>query len=481
MRGPRFSDPDMRRTKIVATLGPASYDAGIIERLIESGVNVFRLNFSHGTHQQHRKALETARGTAKRLGQAVAFLQDLSGPKIRTGDVSDKKGVLLKEGASLTLTTEDIVGTTERVSTTYRHLPQDVQPGKRILLDDGLIELEVETISGGDVKTKVVSGGRLKSKKGINLPGVRLSIPSLTQKDRDDLEFGLSLDVDFVAQSFVRSKKDVEELRNLLHERGRADMPIIAKIEKPGAVDNLSDILDVSEGVMVARGDLGVELPTEQIPMLQKEIIHAANERGRTVITATQMLESMVNHHRPTRAEATDVANAILDGTDALMLSAETASGKYPVESVATMARIAEYTEQRLGPRRRHSDSASLEGSPIARAVAVGACRAAEQLGARYLVVFTESGSTARLVSYCRSGSAVLAFTPSERVYRQLALTWGATPVQSRHYETTDEMLESGMKLLSTMGAVASDDIAIVVCGTTTLEGATNMMKIYRF
>ncbi len=471
----------MRRTKIVATLGPASNDAKIIERLIESGVNVFRLNFSHGTHEQHQKALETVRATAKRLGQPIACLQDLSGPKIRTGDVSDKNGVLLEEGASFTLTTEKMVGTTERVSTTYRHLPQDVQPGKRILLDDGLIELEVEAISGGDVKTKVVSGGRLKSRKGINLPGVQLSVPSLTQKDRDDLAFGLSLDVDFVAQSFVRSKEDVEELRNLLHERGRADIPVIAKIEKPGAVDNLSAILDVAQGVMVARGDLGVELPTEHIPMLQKEIIHAANERGRTVITATQMLESMVNHHRPTRAEATDVANAILDGTDALMLSAETASGKYPVESVATMARIAEYTEKSLGPRRRRPDFASLEGSPIARAVAVGACRAAEQLGARYVVAFTESGSTARLVSYCRPGSEILAFTPHERVYRQTALTWGVTPVQSRHYETTDEMLESGLKLLSTMGVVASDDIAIVVCGTTTLEGATNMMKIYQF
>ena len=471
----------MRRTKIVATLGPASYTPDVIERLIESGVNVFRLNFSHGTHRQHQEALETVRGIAKRRDEAVACLQDLSGPKIRTGDLSDKKGILLKEGATLTLTTEAIVGTTERISTTYEHLPQDVQPGKRILLDDGLIELEVEAISGGDVKTKVVSGGRLKSKKGINLPGVRLSVPSLTQKDRDDLEFGLSLDVDFVAQSFVRSKKDVEALGSLLQERGQADLPVIAKIEKPGAVDNLSDILDVAQGVMVARGDLGVELPTEQIPILQKQIIRAANERGRTVITATQMLESMVDHHRPTRAEATDVANAILDGTDALMLSAETASGKYPVESVETMARIAEYTEKQLGPRRRRSDFDTLEGSPIARAVAVGACRAAEQLGARYVVVFTESGSTARLVSYCRPNSGILAFTPHERVYRQLALTWGVTPVQSRHYETTDEMLESGMKRLSTMDAIASGDIAILVCGTTTLEGATNMMKIYRF
>jgi pyruvate kinase len=411
----------------------------------------------------------------------VACLQDLSGPKIRTGTVSDKEGVLLEDGASFTLTTEKSVGNAERVSTSYSLLPQDVGPGKRILLDDGLIELEVEEISGGDVRTRVVSGGRLKSKKGINLPGVSLSIPSLTKKDREDMDFGLSLDVDFVAQSFVRSRSDVEELRAYLTQRGRPDLPVIAKIEKPDAVGNLPSILNVADGVMVARGDLGVELPTEQIPTLQKEIIRAANERGRVVITATQMLESMVEQPRPTRAEATDVANAILDGTDALMLSAETAIGNYPVESVATMARIAEYTERRLGPRRRRSDFAALEGSPVARAVAVAACRAAEQLDARYVVAFTESGSTARLVSYCRPASTILAFTPHERVYRQLALTWGATPMKSRHYETTDEMLESCMKLLSAQDLVVPEDIAIVVCGTTTLEGATNMMKIYRF
>jgi pyruvate kinase len=471
----------MRRTKIVATLGPASYDRKVVERLIQSGTDVIRLNFSHGTKEQHQKGLETVREVSKRLGRAVACLQDLSGPKIRTGTISDKEGVLLEDGASFTLTTEKSVGNAERVSTSYSLLPQDVGPGKRILLDDGLIELEVEEISGGDVRTRVVSGGRLKSKKGINLPGVSLSIPSLTKKDREDMDFGLSLDVDFVAQSFVRSRSDVEELRAYLTQRGRPDLPVIAKIEKPDAVGNLPSILNVADGVMVARGDLGVELPTEQIPTLQKEIIRAANERGRVVITATQMLESMVEQPRPTRAEATDVANAILDGTDALMLSAETAIGNYPVESVATMARIAEYTERRLGPRRRRSDFAALEGSPVARAVAVAACRAAEQLDARYVVAFTESGSTARLVSYCRPASTILAFTPHERVYRQLALTWGATPMKSRHYETTDEMLESCMKLLSAQDLVVPEDIAIVVCGTTTLEGATNMMKIYQF
>jgi len=471
----------MRRTKIVATLGPASEDPKTLERLIEAGVDVARLNFSHGTQEQHQKSLENVRKISKRLGRAVACLQDLPGPKIRTGEVSDKAGVELKDGASFTLTTEEMVGTAERVSTTYDLLPKDVHPGCRILLDDGVIQLEVEEISGGDVRTRVVNGGRLKSHKGINLPGVKLSIPSLTDRDRRDAEFGLSLDVDFVAQSFVRTRQDVQELRSFLDERGRSDLPIIAKIEKPQAVDNLAAILDVADGVMVARGDLGVELPAEQVPLLQKDIIHAANERGRVVITATQMLESMVVRPRPTRAEATDVANAILDGTDAVMLSAETAVGKYAVESVATMARIAEHTETRLGTRRRRSELASVEGSPIARAVTRAACRAAEQLDARYVVVFTESGSTARLVSYARPVSRVLAFTPYDRIYRQLALTWGVTPFIAPHYDTTDEMLESGMKVLAEQGLVDPGDIAVVVCGTTTLKGATNMIKVTRF
>jgi len=471
----------MRRTKIVATLGPATEDPKVLEHLIEVGLDVARLNFSHGTQEQHRRNLENVREISRRLGRAVACLQDLPGPKIRTGEVGDKSGVELTEGAAFTLTTEPVIGTTERVSTTYDLLPQDVHPGCHILLDDGVIKLEVEAISGGDVKTRVVNGGRLKSHKGINLPGVMLSIPSLTDRDRRDAEFGLSLDVDFVAQSFVRTKEDVEELRSFLNERGRSDLPIIAKIEKPQAVDNLAAILDVANGVMVARGDLGVEVPSEQVPLLQKDIIRAANERGRVVITATQMLESMVMRPRPTRAEATDVANAILDGTDAVMLSAETAVGKYSIEAVATMARIAEHTETRLGPRRRRSELESVEGSPIARAITRAACRAAEQLGARYVVAFTESGSTARLVSSSRPGSTILAITPYERVYRQLALTWGVTPLTAPHCDTTDEMLESGLKLLSNKGMVAPGDIAVVVCGTATLKGATNMIKVTRF
>jgi len=476
----------MRRTKIVATLGPASSKPDVLARLIESGMNVARLNFSHGRQEDHRERVRLVRETAERLGQPVACLQDLSGPKIRTGALAEPGGVLLKEGASFTLTTEPVTGTAERVSTTYQWLPRDVRAGNRILLDDGLIELEVTEVQGSEVRTRVVTGGLLKAGKGINLPGVPLSTPALTAKDRDDLAFGLGLDVDYVALSFVRRREDVIELRELLSAQGRADLPIIAKIEKPEAVDNLAPILAVADGVMVARGDLGVEVPTERVPTLQKEIIRQANQAGRAVITATQMLESMVEHPRPTRAEASDVANAILDGTDAVMLSAETATGAYPVEAVATMARIAEFTERQLfqpgAPRpRRRSDVVSGAGSAVARAVAVASCGTAEQLQARYIVAFTESGATARLVSNFRPGVPVMAFTPSERVRRQLALAWGVKPLHSDHFETSDEMLSAGLEKLQRLGLVASGDTVIIVCGTTALSGATNMMKIHRF
>jgi pyruvate kinase len=476
----------MRRTKIVATLGPASSGPEVLARLIQSGMDVARLNFSHGGHEEHRERVRQVRETSERLGVSVACLQDLSGPKIRTGRLGPAEGVLLKEGEGFTLTTESVVGTAERVSTTYQWLPRDVRRGHRILLDDGLIELEVSAVEGDEVRTRVVNGGLLKSNKGINLPGVPLSTPALTEKDREDLAFGLSLDVDYVALSFVRRREDVMELRELLSAQGRPDLPVIAKIEKPEAVDNLASILAVADGVMVARGDLGVEVPTEHVPTLQKEIIRQANQAGRMVITATQMLESMVEHPRPTRAEASDVANAILDGTDAVMLSAETATGAYPVEAVATMGRIAGFTERQLfrpgGARqRRRSDLAAAGGSTVARAVAMASCGAAEQLDARCIVAFTESGATARLVSHFRPAVPVIAFTPSERVRRQLALAWGVKPLHSQHYETTDEMLSAGLSKLEASGVVTAGDTVIIVCGTTALSGATNMMKVHRF
>ena len=454
-----------------------------MEKLIGSGMDVARLNFSHGSQEEHRKRLDTVREVANRMGRAVACLQDLAGPKIRTGSVAGSRPIELAEGAFFTLTTEPIEGTAERMSTTYRELSKDVGPGNRILLDDGRIELEVVSVEGSEVRTRVITGGSLGSHKGINLPGVILSAPALTRKDRDDMEFGLEIEVDCVALSFVRRKENVEELREFLSEHGRRDLPIIAKIEKAEAVENLSSIVEAADGVMVARGDLGVEVAAEKVPMLQKRIIGQANQRGRLVITATQMLESMVEHPRPTRAEASDVANAILDGTDAVMLSAETAIGKYPVEALITMGRIAGYTETHWerDSKRRRTDYSLLEGTPVSRAVAMAACRAAEDLKARYVAAFTESGATARLVSHSRPVSPILAFTPYEPVYRRLALRWGVTPMHGHHFETTDEMIDEAMELLSQREMVQSGDVVVIVCGTTTLSGATNMIKIHHF
>jgi pyruvate kinase len=473
----------MRNTKIVATLGPATTHPEVIEKLIRSGLDVARLNFSHGTHEEHRRRIETVRETAKKLGRSVACLQDLSGPKIRTGPLSDPGGVVLETGSTFTLTTDDVVGTSARVSTTYRDLPKDARPGNRILLDDGLIEIEVEEVKGDDVITRVVNGGRLKPKKGINLPGFALSTPALTAKDRADTEFGVSLDVDYMALSFVRTANDVRELRQLLESLGRADIPIIAKIEKPEALENFDSILDVADGVMVARGDLGVEIAVEKVPLVQKDIISRSNRRGKLVITATQMLESMVHRPRPTRAEASDVANAILDGTDAIMLSAETAVGDYPTQAVSTMSRIAEYTEARHEPEQhwKPSDLTVLERASIPRAIAGAACRAADELNARFIVVFTESGATARLVSHFRPERSIIGLTPSESVYRRLALPWGIIPMNVRRFDHVRVMVEECTDHLWQDGHVAKGDVVVIVCGSSPVPGATNMINVHRF
>jgi pyruvate kinase len=473
----------MRRTTIVATLGPASSDPEIIERLIRAGLSVARLNYSHGTHDEHRRRLKDVRAISARTGISVACLQDLSGPKIRTGKLIDAEGVQLQDGARFVLTTDSLDGTADRVSTTYDYLPRDVKPGEHILLDDGTIQLKVEQIQAHDVITRVIHGGLLKPHKGINLPGTALSVSALTSKDRDDVEHGLEIGVDFMALSFVRKADDISELKEFLAQHGRSDMRVIAKIEKPEAIDNLNAILDVTDGVMVARGDLGVELPSEEVPMIQKKIIYEAYRRGRPVITATQMLESMVYSPRPTRAEASDVANAILDGSDAVMLSAETAAGKYPVESVATMARIASHTEvqHHEKPWLFPSGSSLLDRHSKSRAIAKAACQTADELDARYVIVFTESGATARLVSHFRPNRPILALSPSELVCRQLTLPWGITPILSVYYEEMEQMLEDGLEVLREKGLAEKGDIAVMISGTTPMRGGTNVMKIHSF
>jgi pyruvate kinase len=469
----------MRRTKIVATIGPASRDRKMLESLAQAGIDVVRLNFSHGEHHEHLAVIEAVREISDHLGRPIAVLQDLSGPKIRTGRLKDDRPVELRSGDRITITTdESIEGTAKRISTTYDPLPRDVSAGDRILLDDGNLELRVLNASLTEVECEVVDGGVLKSKKGMNLPGVKLSTPALTDKDRRDLAFGVQHGVDYVALSFVRQAADVTECKALIKSLG-GSCPVIAKIEKREAIDDLASILEVTDGVMVARGDLGVELSTEEVPTLQKHIIEMANGAGKVVITATQMLESMVENPRPTRAEASDVANAILDGTDGIMLSAETASGKFPVEAVATMARIALYTEEHYGafrpPARVSIDSASVVASALARV----ARTVAEELSCKVIVAFTESGTTAHLVSTYRPHPPVAAITPNAETYRRLALWWGVVPLKSEFAETTDDMLVKGEALLKAKGLTAKGETILMLAGQSHTAGATNMLRVH--
>jgi pyruvate kinase len=467
----------MRRTKIVATVGPASRDPMVLARMIEAGANVVRLNFSHGDHAGHLAVMRTVREIAERTSRPLALLQDLSGPKIRTGRVRGE-GVELKDGDKLAITTDESVeGTSEVISTTYDPLPHDVKRGDRILLDDGNLELRVVGVEDGRVLTEVVHGGRLKSHKGMNLPGVKLSTPALTEKDRRDLAFGVAEGVDYVALSFVRQAKDVEETKALVRSLG-GSMPVIAKIEKREAIDDLPRILEAADGVMVARGDLGVELSTEEVPTLQKRIIEMANGAGKVVITATQMLESMIENPRPTRAEASDVANAILDGTDAIMLSAETASGRFPVEAVETMSRIASYTEEHYGfrsPTRVRGGASSM----VARSLARVASTVAEELGCRLILAFTESGATARLVSSFRPRATIAGLTYNDETFRRLALWWGVVPVKSTYAQTTDQMVLGGEALLKERGMVRSGDTIVMLGGQVHTAGATNMLRVH--
>ena len=432
----------MRYTKIVCTLGPASNTEDKLAALIEAGMNVARLNFSHGTHEEHAATLGRVRRVSNRLGKPVAILQDLQGPKIRTGTLAGGEAVELQENAEFTITAREIVGNAHEVSTTYTGLPDDVRPGSRLLLDDGLMELRVEKVDGPDVHTRVVHGGILKEHKGINLPGVIVNIPSLTDKDRADLAFGVAQEVDYVAISFVRRPEDVANVKRALVEIDprASKLPIIAKLEKPAALDNLDAIIEIADGVMVARGDLGVELSPQQVPTAQKRIIEAANRHRKIVITATQMLESMIEHPLPTRAEVSDVANAIFDSTDAVMLSGETASGHYPVESVKMMAAIigeAEGHVKEWGRWHGATESTSDDSIALARA----ARELAHDRDVSAIAIFTLSGRNARIMSKARPEVPILAFTPEPKTHLRLALLWGVTPYLIPHADTVEAML----------------------------------------
>ncbi|HLZ23123.1 MAG TPA: pyruvate kinase [Ktedonobacterales bacterium] len=487
-----------RRTKIVCTLGPATASEKQIEALIQAGMDVARINFSHGTQQEHRATIERVRAVAARLHQPVAILQDLQGPKIRTGALENGRSVTLRDGQTFTITTTPQIGTAERVSTTYEPLPRDVRSGDTILLSDGAMELRVASATGADVICTVIHGGTLAEHQGINLPGVAVSAPALTEKDRADLAFGVAQRVDYVALSFVRTPRDVRTAKDLiakllaqhphtqqqrpegLHPSAYAaeeTIPVIAKLEKPEAIERLDAILAVADGVMVARGDLGVEMPLERVPVVQKLIIRQANARGLPVITATQMLESMVHSPRPTRAEASDVANAILDGTDAVMLSAETSIGAFPVEAVRVMASIAVETEESLPVRSQTAKPCA----SLAQAVAVSAQTLADKASAPLIAVFTRTGASARLISKERPRAFIVAYTPFETVYRRLSLWWGVTPRQSELLGSTEDLIAWVDGELQ-REQLASPGDEIVIMGGMPIAGRarTNFLKLHQ-
>lgn len=469
----------LRRTKILATLGPACESKEIVEQMIQAGAEGFRLNFSHGDYETFKRLIGIISEGSTKLDKAIAVLQDLQGPKIRVGTLKDHRQVVLVPGQKFTITTREVEGNDQIISTTYKGLPDDVKPQDRILIDDGAIELRVLSVTPTDVGSEVVTGGVLKEKKGINLPGVQVSAPSMTEKDYADARFGVELGVDYIALSFVRTAADVIRLKSLLKELN-SDIRVIAKIEKPEAVKNLNEILDVADGVMVARGDLGVELAAEKVPLIQKMIIEKANKAEKLVITATQMLESMVQNPKPTRAEASDVANAILDGTDVVMLSQETAIGLYPIKAVQTMASIALYTEsdERIFTYQQHIRPERLTN--FTSAIVHAARTAAIVMKARAMIVMTQTGLTAQLASCQRPPCPIFAFTTQQRTYQYLALVWGVYPMVFDSVSTTEEIIKRAEEILLQKKVVRRGDVVVIVSGTHPVRGATNMMKIER-
>jgi pyruvate kinase len=470
--------PSQRRAKIVATLGPASNSEPVIRAMIRAGVDVVRLNFSHSTHERKVAVMQKIRKVSREENKPLCILADLQGPKIRTGLLKDHQPVLLKAGHKITITPRDILGTASLVGTTFKTLAENLEQGSRILLSDGLIELRVHEISGQEVVCDIVNGGMLGESKGINLPGVLVRTPSLTEKDSEDLEFALNHGVDAIAVSFVRTAEDVSLVRNRVAAHG-SDTWIIAKLEKPQAVEHLDAILQVADGIMVARGDLGVEVPPEKVPAIQKYIIRRAAEYFKPVITATQMLESMIENPRPTRAEVSDVANAIYDGTDAVMLSGESAVGKYPVESVEMMARIVTETERHMKesldpiPRERRS------GLTIAETICEATAHAADDLDLRGIALFTESGATARQLSKYHPTAPIFALSPLDVTVNRLNLLWGTTPIRCPKVNSNEAMVDCAETLLEQGGYVRPREVIAIVAGTRTKSGSTNFLRLH--
>lgn len=466
----------MRKTKIICTIGPASDTAERLRELMQAGMNVARFNFSHGTHEEQKVKLEKVRQASREMGIPVATMMDTKGPEIRLRDFEGGKAEL-EAGQQFVLTTEEIMGTARRASISYKNLKKDIGVGTTILIDDGLIEMTVEEIKGEEIVCRVVNGGFVSNHKGVNVPGAVLSMPYISEVDRSDILFGIEMGYELLAASFVRCREDVLEIRRILEEHG-SDMKIISKIENMQGIENLQEILEVSDGIMVARGDMGVEIPLEEVPVLQKKMIQMANDRGKYVITATQMLESMIKNPRPTRAETTDIANAIYDGTTAIMLSGESAAGKYPVEAVKTMAKIAESAEKDIDYGARMQCDKCRERD-ITTALAYATCTAARDLDAAAIITVTMSGFTAAAISRFKPQSHIIGCAVQERVCRQLNLLWGVTPLMIREEKNAETLFANAVEEARKAGHVKKGDIVVITAGVPLgMAGTTNMIHV---
>jgi pyruvate kinase len=468
----------MRKTKIVCTLGPATDNEEVLRQMMLEGMNVARCNFSHATYDEHKKRMDMIKKLRKEVGQPVAILLDTKGPEVRVKNFKDGR-VTLEEGQLFTLTADEVEGTKDKVSVTYNRLYEDLEVGMRVLIDDGLIEMTVEQVDRTNIVCRVINGGVVSNHKGVNVPDVDLSMPYISDKDREDILFGISQDVDFIAASFVQKKEDILQLRRLLEKNGGSDIKIIAKIENAQGVTNIDDIIEVSDGIMVARGDMGVEIPYEEVPVIQKKIIKKVYRTGKQVITATQMLESMIKNPRPTRAETTDVANAVYDGTSAIMLSGETAAGAYPVEAVKTMVRIAERTEQDVDYRKRFYQSARETDTDITNAICHASCTTALDLNAKAIVTVTKSGTSARMLSKYRPESDIISCATTEKVCRQLSLTWGVTPIVIKEEKEVFHLFDKAIQAAVKMKLLEAGDLTVITSGVPIgVSGTTNMMKV---
>lgn len=469
-----------KKTKIICTIGPSSEKESVLKELIENGLNVCRLNFSHGTHPEQQNKIDIIKKVREELKEPIAILLDTKGPEIRTG-LFDESEVLLEEGQYFTLTTEEIVGNREKCSISYTGLVNDVQKGNIILIDDGLISLEVVSVTQKEILCLVKNSGIVKNNKGINVPNVKINLPAITEKDKRDIIFGVENGIDFIAASFVRKASDVLAIREILEECNAEHIQIISKIENQEGVDNIDDILQVTDGIMIARGDLGVEIPTEEIPIVQKMIIKKCNLLSKPVITATQMLDSMIRNPRPTRAEVTDVANAIYDGTDAIMLSGETASGKYPVEALKTMSRIALRTEMTLDYNKMMAERAKNRSVNVTNAISHATCTTADDIGAACIVTPTESGYTARMVSSYRPMQPIIAVIHDERVLRQMGIVWGIIPLDVKNRsDSTDDLFNRSIEVSVEQGLIKPGEVAIITAGVPLRKaGSTNLIKVH--